>query len=212
MKQEKKLLITKKRIINAAAKLFYDNGYDETTMQDIMQLSGLSKGAIYHYFKSKQEILDYLSNCEKELVSKYLKELVDNKELTAKEKIEKAITYLSTNETLPEFTKGNWAEKVPFSLLNTLKNTLNVLAEYIAEILEQGNNNNEFNCAFPKELAGVLALLIDVWLDPTIVNSSYEEICNKVDFIILLLEKFDTPLLSEKKCLEIKQELRQYYV
>lgn len=212
MKQEKKSLITKNRIINAAAKLFYDNGYDETTMQDIMQLSGLSKGAIYHYFKSKQEILDYLSNCEKELVSKYLKELVDNKELTAKEKIEKAITYLSTNETLPEFTKGNWAEKVPFSLLNTLKNTLNVLAEYIAEILEQGNNNNEFNCAFPKELAGVLALLIDVWLDPTIVNSSYEEICNKVDFIILLLEKFDTPLLSEKKCLEIKQELRQYYV
>ena len=84
MKQEEKSLITKNKIISSAAKLFSERGYDETTLQDIMKLSGLSKGAIYHYFKSKQEILDYLSNYEKELVSDFLKKLVDNKELTAK--------------------------------------------------------------------------------------------------------------------------------
>lgn len=211
MKQEEKSLIARNKIISAAAKLFSEKGYDETTMQDIMQISGLSKGAIYHYFKSKQEILDYISNYEKEMVSNYLRELVDDKELTAKEKIERAITCLSANEALPELTKEKWAEKVPFALLNTLKNTLNVLAEYIAKILEQGNSSNEFNCAYPRELAGVLVLLIDIWLDPTIVNSNYEEICNKVDFIFLLLEKFDTPLFSKEKCLEIKEGLRRYY-
>ena len=145
MKQEEKSLITKNKIISSAAKLFSERGYDETTLQDIMKLSGLSKGAIYHYFKSKQEILDYLSNYEKELVSDFLKKLVDNKELTAKEKIERVITYLSANEALPELTKENWAEKAPFALLNTLKNTLNVLSEYITDILEQGNCNNEFS-------------------------------------------------------------------
>ena len=98
MKQEEKSLITKNKIISSAAKLFSERGYDETTLQDIMKLSGLSKGAIYHYFKSKQEILVYLSNYEKELVSDFLKKLVDNKELTAKEKIERVITYLSANE------------------------------------------------------------------------------------------------------------------
>ncbi|MDD3797416.1 MAG: helix-turn-helix domain containing protein, partial [Lachnospiraceae bacterium] len=104
MKQEEKSLIARNKIISAAAKLFSEKGYDETTMQDIMQISGLSKGAIYHYFKSKQEILDYISNYEKEMVSNYLRELVDDKELTAKEKIERAITCLSANETLPELT------------------------------------------------------------------------------------------------------------
>ena len=123
MKQEEKSLITKNKIISSAAKLFSERGYDETTLQDIMKLSGLSKGAIYHYFKSKQEILYYLSNYEKELVSDFLKKLVDNKELTAKEKIERVITYLSANEALPELTNENWAEKAPFALLNTLKNT-----------------------------------------------------------------------------------------
>ena len=39
-------------------------------MQDIVQASGMSKGAIYHYFKSKQEIVAYLSNYEKELFYK----------------------------------------------------------------------------------------------------------------------------------------------
>ena len=212
MKQEEKSLITKNKIISSAAKLFSERGYDETTLQDIMKLSGLSKGAIYHYFKSKQEILYYLSNYEKELVSDFLKNLVDNKELTAKEKIERVITYLSANEALPELTKENWAEKAPFALLNTLKNTLNVLSEYITDILEQGNCNNEFSCKYPKELADVLVLLIDIWLDPTIVNSDYEEMCNKVDFIILLLDKFDTPLISKEKGLEIKEGLKRYYV
>lgn len=212
MKQEEKSLVARKKIISAATKLFSEKGYDETTMQDIMTLSGLSKGAIYHYFKSKQEILDYISNYEKELVSNYLRELVDNKELTAKEKIEKVINYLSANETLPELTKEKWAEKIPFALLNTLKNTLNVLAEYITKIIEQGNDNKEFNCIYPKEIAGVLVLLIDIWLDPAIVNSNYEEMCNKVDFILLFLEKFDAPLFSRDKCLEIKEGLRRYYV
>ena len=138
MKQEEKSLIAKNKIIRAATKLFSEKGYDETTMQDIMQLSGLSKGAIYHYFRSKQEILEFLSNYEKEMVSNYLKELVDNQDLTAKQKIEKVITYLSVNDTLPELTKDRWADKVPFALLDTLRNTLNVLAEYIAVILEQG--------------------------------------------------------------------------
>ena len=65
---------------------------------------------------------------------------------------------------------------------------------------------------YGKELADVLVLLIDIWLDPTIVNSDYEEMCNKVDFIILLLDKFDTPLISKEKGLEIKEGLKRYYV
>lgn len=212
MKQEEKSLIAKNKIIDAAKKLFFEKGYDETTMQEIMQLSGLSKGAIYHYFRSKQEIMEFLINYEKEVVSNYLKKLVDNQELSAKQKIEKVVTYLSANEALPELTKGKWVEKVPFAMLDTLRNTLNVLAGYIAIILEQGNKNKEFCCKYPKELAGVLVLLIDVWLDPVIVNSDYQEMCNKVDFIMLLLEKFNTPIFSEEKCSEIKEVIRRYYV
>lgn len=211
MKQEEKASITKNKIINAAAKLFSEKGYEETTLQDIMLLSGLSKGAIYHHFKSKQEILDYHINYQKELVTNYLKSLVENPALTAKQKFENIIDYLCFNESLLELTGNGWAEKIPFALLDTLRNSLNVLSGYIAEILQQGNINKEFNCAHPKEISEILVLLIDIWLDPVIVDSSYEEMCNKVDFIIFLLKKFDTPVFSDKNGKKIKERLRCYY-
>ena len=66
MKQEEKSLLSKGKIIDAAMKLFLEKGYENTTMQDIVEASGMSKGAIYHYFKSKQEIVAYLSDYEKE--------------------------------------------------------------------------------------------------------------------------------------------------
>ena len=46
---------TKKKILEVARELFYIKGYDNTTIQDIVDnLGGLTKGVIYHHFKSKQ--------------------------------------------------------------------------------------------------------------------------------------------------------------
>lgn len=212
MKQEKRALLTKSKILNAAIKLFSEKGYNETTMQDIMLLSGLSKGAIYHYFKSKQEILYYHINSQKKLVTNQLKDLAENPTLTAKQKIENIIDQLFSNESLIELTGNKWAEKVPFALLDTLRNSLNVLSGYIEEILEQGNIDGEFACIHPKEVSQILILLIDIWLDPVIVNSSYEEMCNKVDFIILFLRKLETPIISDESGQKIKERLKCYYV
>ena len=51
--------VTVERILDAAQRLFLEKGYDNTTIQDIVdELGGLTKGAVYHHFKSKEEILD----------------------------------------------------------------------------------------------------------------------------------------------------------
>lgn len=52
---------TKSRIIKAAWNLFYKNGYDATTIEDIITASKTSKGTFYHYFKSKEGLLNTLS-------------------------------------------------------------------------------------------------------------------------------------------------------
>ena len=52
---------TKSRIVSAAWKLFYDNGYDNTTIEDIVFESGTSKGSFYHYFESKDALLGSLA-------------------------------------------------------------------------------------------------------------------------------------------------------
>lgn len=57
----KKSRNTKGKIISAAWKLFYDQGYDETTIDEIIAESGTSKGSFYHYFEGKDALLGSLS-------------------------------------------------------------------------------------------------------------------------------------------------------
>ncbi|MBO5010535.1 MAG: TetR/AcrR family transcriptional regulator [Clostridia bacterium] len=52
---------TKSKIISAAWKLFYDRGFDNTTIEDIVALSKTSKGSFYHYFEGKDSLLGTLS-------------------------------------------------------------------------------------------------------------------------------------------------------
>ena len=52
---------TKGKIIVAAWKLFYEQGYDDTTIEEIIEESGTSKGSFYHYFAGKDTLLSSLS-------------------------------------------------------------------------------------------------------------------------------------------------------
>ena len=81
----KKTNATKSKIVNAAWTLFYENGYENTTVDEIIALSGTSKGSFYHYFNSKDSLLSSLSYVFDE---KY-KELEPNleKDMTCFEKL-----------------------------------------------------------------------------------------------------------------------------
>lgn len=45
---------TVEKILDAAAALFAEKGYQSTTLQDIIDATGLSKGAVYHHFRSRR--------------------------------------------------------------------------------------------------------------------------------------------------------------
>lgn len=51
----------KSRIVSAAWQLFYEKGYNGTTVDEIIELSGTSKGSFYYYFDTKDELLNTLS-------------------------------------------------------------------------------------------------------------------------------------------------------
>ena len=52
---------TRSKIVTAAWELFYEHGYDNTTVDDIVERSGTSKGSFYHYFAGKDALLSSLS-------------------------------------------------------------------------------------------------------------------------------------------------------
>ena len=76
---------TKGRIISPAWKLFYEQGYEDTTVEDIVFESETSKGSFYHYFDGKDALLGTLANVFDEKYEE-LKETMDP-ELDAMEKL-----------------------------------------------------------------------------------------------------------------------------
>lgn len=58
---KKKNRNTKGKIISAAWRLFYEQGYEDTTIEDIIEESQTSRGSFYHYFEGKDSLLSSLS-------------------------------------------------------------------------------------------------------------------------------------------------------
>ena len=87
MKREEKNEISRQRIIDAAMEEFSHNGYAAASMNTICSENGISKGIIYHYFKSKDEL--YLLCAEKcfEDITAYLNEVRKTLEGTAEQKM-----------------------------------------------------------------------------------------------------------------------------
>ena len=79
--------VTRTRILDAAQRLFMAQGYEHTSIQNIVdELGDLSKGAIYHHFKSKEAILEELTNRDNNMQDDFNESVMNRTDLTALEK------------------------------------------------------------------------------------------------------------------------------
>ena len=75
-------------IVSVAFRKFMEKGYEHTSIQDIIDnLGGMSKGAIYHHFKSKEDILMAVMDRMTAGSNRMLKDIRDRKGLSGKEKL-----------------------------------------------------------------------------------------------------------------------------
>ncbi|KXG11405.1 Fatty acid metabolism regulator protein [Anoxybacillus sp. P3H1B] len=81
----------KETIIRAAMKLFAQKGYHATSMQEIAEQSGMAKGSLYNYFKSKEEIAVSIFRYHYEILFRKIFEVSQDKNLSARERFEKQL-------------------------------------------------------------------------------------------------------------------------
>ncbi len=151
---------TKTRIVKAAWNLFYKNGYDHTTVEDIIAASKTSKGTFYHYFKGKEALLNSLSylfdekyeelyNTIDHSLSSYDKLLLLNRELFCM--IEESVdihllAYLYSSQLITK-DKKSLSDKKRFYF------------KWITEIISDGLERGEFrNTSTAEELMDIYAM------------------------------------------------------
>ncbi|MDE5932188.1 MAG: TetR/AcrR family transcriptional regulator, partial [Lachnospiraceae bacterium] len=130
---------TVSRILNVATRLFMEKGYEHTSIQDIIDdLGGLSKGAIYHHFKSKEEILIAVTDRMTEESNRMLAQIRELKGLSGKEKLKKIFKdSINRPEQDEIFTAAPNLGSNPRLLFSILRETMDDAApHYIQPIIE----------------------------------------------------------------------------
>lgn len=190
--------VTVDKILEVAERLFLEKGYDNTTIQDIVNgLGGLTKGAIYHHFKSKEEIIDALGS--KMFSNNNPFEAVKKRtDLNALEKMRMAIMLNQSNEKQVELSKQAIPLlKNPHVLARMIETNRQILCPYWLELIEEGQKDGSIHTEYAKELSEFL-ILIDLWFIPSIFPGNFEEIQHRYLFLSEILEKMGMPLYNKE--------------
>lgn len=145
-KQDKKT-----EIIHAARTVFGEKGYYSTTMDDLVRASGMSKGAIYHYFKSKEEVYDHMLQQQADEAIHKLKNIFSTLDTTI-EKVNVLFDMYTSDEWLKEPKLNNvrnqlehWISGSRADDRKKYENHSELLYDFLNTILQDGQNNGEIS-------------------------------------------------------------------
>lgn len=198
MKQEEKTLLAKNKILTAASEVFAQKGYDAATMQDITEKCGLSKGAIYHHFKSKEEIMQALGD-RMFFENNPFDEVEKRTDLNGLQKIKVLLKLNGSDNERNQFNvQAIPILNDPHILMTALEANRKYLTPKWLELLENGKRDGSINTEYTKEIAELLPL-INFWLMPSIFPATAEEIKHKFDFIVEALAKMGLVLMDDNE-------------
>ena len=191
---------TIERILTASTKLFSQKGFDKTSMQDIIDASNMSKGAIFYHFKSKEEIFNAVLEKQfehgRQLISQHLDKM---KGLTAKEKLKNLLEMDFADEAVPiPIGIVSAAINSPHLILAAMRGALKKNAPLIAEIIQEGVADGSITTEFPNECAEVFLLLCNFWCQPYTFECDLPNVYKRIKFFQHLMRQSGMDIITDE--------------
>jgi AcrR family transcriptional regulator len=184
--------VRRAELIDVAQRLFLQKGYERTTINDVIEATGLSKGAFYHHFRAKEDLLEAI-------VQRFTRQA-----LAGVEALDPSLDALSRLNTLLAMSREWKAEHVDElkALLNNLLAPENVLLFHrianagfavitprLAEIIEDGNRQGVFDAPDPPTTAEVLMHLAEGRRAPVILAMNLAESGRLDEATVLIMRR-----------------------
>lgn len=192
---------TEKKILDAAYELFVERGYENTSIQNIIDRTALSKGAIYHHFESKESILLAVFRRVAESIAMESRKVVETKDMTGRQKIQKILLNVFDDKKQMQLVHAmpNLLES-PHILALYLKITMEeITPRYLYPVIQEGIRDGSIVCEHPMEVAELLAVLANVWMNPLIYPFEKKDVAARFETLNQLLSGLGIQLDAEKK-------------
>lgn len=159
------------KILDAALELFCVQGYEGTSIQDIVdRLDGMTKGAVYHHFKSKEEIFNAAFDRATAPIAEHRRATLGAGNMTGAQKLKRLY---APESVVPQIEL--WARMHPAA--DPVKSSRLLAMQYqgsfdesadgnLLPVIEEGIADGSIACEWPREAAEAVSLLANLWLLP----------------------------------------------
>jgi len=157
-------VVRRNEILDAAERLLASKGYEQMTIQDIIDELQIAKGTVYHYFKSKEAVLEALVERMGEQMEQLVIPILADPSLSA---LEKLLRYFSALDQwkgahrsfVLTFTRFWYADENAIVHRKLLRDGMKRYVPYIAQIIRQGVAEGIFTAAYPDQTARMIIAL-----------------------------------------------------
>lgn len=195
MRRHKEPEVRKSELLDAAQKLFVEKGYAKTTVTDILNVHGLSKGVFYYYFKSKEEVMDAIIGRMVDDMVDHAKTVVADSGMTPPQKIFAILMGRGQSEEMVK-DKENMTRQ-----LHEVQNaemhqkclvlSIRRLAPVIAEVFKEEDGQTVTSTEYLLESVTLFLTAGQMVLDEGLFQWSEEE---RARYVVALLEMMEKTL------------------
>ena len=186
---------TVEKILDVSYRLFTEKGYERTTIQDIVDALGMSKGAIYHHFKSKEDILDQITTRYYDQMD-WFSHIRADESLTGLEKLQQILeAMLSDREKVALDHMAMSMELDPRMLALVVTSTFQETCPFTLALVEEGIRDGSITAQYPRELNEVLMLLLNVWVG--VFAHDHGDFMRKITFLKEMTDRMGMPLIND---------------
>jgi AcrR family transcriptional regulator len=162
---EKEYTVKRNQILEATQRLIYTKGYEQMSIQDILDELHISKGAFYHYFGSKQALLEALIEYMMQEAEKVVTPIVQDPNLPALEKFQRFFDTISRWKTARKkimlaITYSWYSDNNAIVRQKVSTAGLKWFTPLLTNIICQGVREGVITTPYPEQVSGVLLALI----------------------------------------------------
>lgn len=180
----------KKEILDTAERLFRIKGYEKCTVMDIINEVGIAKGTFYHYFKSKEEVLDAIVLRYVDIVRNNAEEILLIENINPVEKLMRAFMAMQVTNQIDKDLIDNM-HKVENALLHqkVLSQLVKTMTPILVKIIEEGIEEKVWSCKYPLEYMQIFLVASLTLTDEGIFELDSDSQMSVMAAMISMLEK-----------------------
>lgn len=175
-------------ILDVAKTLFITKGYDKTTINDILNAAEIGKGTLYHYFNSKEDVMNTIIDRIVDVGVLKAQTIASNMALSAPQKLFAMIAAQGPDKNMRELTKQLHEPENAQMHQRSLIETVLRLSPLLTDVVEEGVTKGIFHTPHPREVVEAMLVSSLFLLDEGMFHFSPEEMGGKAVALAWMIE------------------------